>query len=115
MSCNYETLSPLHTSEIDRLRFVLNRDGLEGAIRFAKQTIYVYRASLKQRNKFGKRAGYGLAYRKELVASCVVARRFLRDNSYITELEDSTRFYLDRTDDRRGDHRHSYCHNSSDV
>ena len=26
MSCNYETLSPLHTSEIDRLRFVFNRD-----------------------------------------------------------------------------------------
>lgn len=83
MSCHYETLSPLHTSEIDRLRFVFNRDGLEGAIRFAKQTIHVYRASLKQRNKNGKRTGYGLVYRKELVASCVVARRFLRDNTYI--------------------------------
>lgn len=76
-------LSPIHKSEIDRLRFVRDRDGIEGAIRFAKQTIQVYRASLKQRNKAGKRTGYGLVYREELVASCVVARRFLRDNTYI--------------------------------
>jgi hypothetical protein len=69
--------------EIERLRFVLNRDGLEGAIRFAKQTIHVYRASLKQRNRAGHRTGYGLAFRLPLVASCVVARRFLRDHTYI--------------------------------
>jgi hypothetical protein len=72
-----------HQREIERLRFVAGRDGLDGAIRFAKQTIHVYRASLKQRNQNGKRTGYGLVYRKELVVSCVVIRRFLRDNTYI--------------------------------
>jgi hypothetical protein len=72
-----------HQREIDRLRFVTARDGLEGAIKFAQQTHNVYRAQLKQRNQAGYRCGYGLAFREELVASRVVFRRFLRDNAYI--------------------------------
>lgn len=75
--------SSIHMNEIDRLRFVRDRDGVEGAIKFATQTFSVYRAQLRQRNRAGKRAGYGLAFRPELVGSCVVFRMFLRDNTYI--------------------------------
>lgn len=72
-----------HLNEILRLRFVCYRDGLEGAVRFAEQAFMVYRKHLKLRNQAGRRHGYSLAFRHELVASCVVFRRFLRDNSII--------------------------------
>ena len=72
-----------HLSEKNRLQFVAERDGVAGAVTFAKQTMRAYRRALGQRNQNGKRAGYGLVYRKELVMSCVVFRRFLRDNKYI--------------------------------
>lgn len=72
-----------HQGEKTRLQFVAERDGVDGAVRFANQAMRAYRAALAQRNKNGKRTGYGLVYRKELVVSCVVFRRFLRDNTYI--------------------------------
>lgn len=63
--------------ERDRLVFTYNRDGLDGAIYFARQALLAYRGALGKRNDRGKRYGYGLAYREELVGSCIVFRKFL--------------------------------------
>ena len=69
--------------EVSRLAFVRARDGLDGAITFAKQGLKVYRAALSERNRNGKRTGYGQAYRRELVESCSVYRRFLHGTNYL--------------------------------
>lgn len=63
-----------------RLAFVAARDGEAGAIAFARQGMLVYRKALAERNRAGYRAGYGLAYRRELVESCLVYRRYLRNH-----------------------------------
>ena len=65
--------------EQGRIDFVMNRDGKEGAINFCKQTLSVYRKAIK-RNKNGVRTGYGSAYRKSLVLSCIAFRKFLQSN-----------------------------------
>lgn len=72
-----------HQQELTRLQFLIERDGIDGAIAFAKQTLRTYRTHLKRRNKGGHRMGYGLAFRRPLVSSCVVFRRFLRDHAPI--------------------------------
>lgn len=64
-----------------RLAFVEQRDGMAGARDFARQGIFLYRKALAQRNRNGRRCGYGQAYRAELVGSLVAFRRFLRDTA----------------------------------
>lgn len=71
-------MTPTHQLERDRINFLITRDGFDGALAFVNQTFKGYRAQLKIRNSSGFRAGYSLAFRRELVASCVVFRRFLR-------------------------------------
>lgn len=63
--------------EFERIQYVYNTYGQNEAISFAKQGIHVYRKALAQRNAIGKRYGYGLAYRKKLVGSCIAYRRYL--------------------------------------
>ena len=75
------TVTPTHKLERDRISFLIIRDGIGGAVSFVKQTFKGYRSVMKNRNSAGYRCGYGLAYRRELVSSCVVFRRFLRDNA----------------------------------
>ena len=65
-------------SELDRLKFVEERDGLEGARSFAEQTFGLYKAALRKKNGVTI-SRYGQAYRRELIGSCLVFRRFLRD------------------------------------
>lgn len=72
--------SEIKRRERDRLAFTEKRDGRDGAVAFAQQGVFVYRKALAQRNKNGKRCGYGQAYRQELVESCIVFRQFLRAN-----------------------------------
>ena len=62
-----------------RLSFVEQRDGILGAMAFARQGLYVYRSALAERNQGGNRLGYGFAFRRELVISCTVFRRYLRE------------------------------------
>ena len=66
--------------ERERLTFVEGRDGTPAAIEFARRTFKQYRAALAERNQGGFRSGYGLAYRKELVISCLVFRNYIRSN-----------------------------------
>lgn len=73
------TFEQAEKAELERLSFVEARDGKEAAISFAKQGLYVYRAALKERNQLGFRTGYGSAYRPELIFSCIVYRRYLRN------------------------------------
>lgn len=69
-------MSSVREREEARLAFVLKRDGLEEARKFARQTFNIYRAARKQRFKTSR--CYGIEYREELVVSAWVLRRFLR-------------------------------------
>lgn len=71
--------SEIKRRERERLAFTERRDGRSGALAFAAQGMLVYRKALAQRNQNGKRCGYGQAYRRELVESCIVFRQFLSD------------------------------------
>ncbi len=64
--------------EQQRLAFVEQRDGLAMAREFAQQGLTVYRRWLNKRNGFGRKSGYGRAYQRELVSSCLVYRCYLR-------------------------------------
>lgn len=66
--------------EAERLRFVETRDGIPGSIAFARQALSAYRAALK-RGKDGHRRGYGGAYRRALVESCMDFRAYLRQHA----------------------------------
>jgi hypothetical protein len=66
--------------EAARLCFVEARDGLPGAIAFARQSLRVYRAAVK-RSKDGRRSGYGSAYRRALLESCLDFRAYLRQHA----------------------------------
>jgi hypothetical protein len=68
--------------EIARLKFHEARDGLEGALAFAKQTYFVYRKNLAIRNAGGFRCGYSLTYRRPLVESCVILRQYIKGVRY---------------------------------
>jgi hypothetical protein len=52
-----------------RLAYVVQRDGEPTAKQFAERTYRQYRQALK--------TGYGRAYRRELIESCIVFRKFL--------------------------------------
>ena len=66
--------------EAARLEFLERRDGLHGAQDFARRTLVIYRAAVK-RGKDGRRSGYGSAYRRALVESCLDFRLYLRPNA----------------------------------
>lgn len=68
--------------EHDRLTFIIERDGIDGAIKFAKQTYNVYRTSLKQSRKRGHKKPHHATipeYRLGFVLSCLAFRKFLRE------------------------------------
>jgi hypothetical protein len=65
--------------ESARLKFLERRDGHDGAQDFARRTLLIYRAAVK-RGKDGRRSGYGSAYRRALVESCLDFRTYLRPN-----------------------------------
>jgi hypothetical protein len=66
--------------EAARLRFVEVRDGRPGAIVFARQTLRLYRAAVR-RGQDGRRSGYGSAYRRALLESCLDFRVYLRQHA----------------------------------
>lgn len=66
--------------EAGRLRFVETRDGLPAAIAFARQGLHVYRAAVR-RGRDGRRSGYGSAYRRALLESCLDFRAYLRQRA----------------------------------
>mgnify|MGYP005826660609 CR=1 FL=1 len=57
--------------------FLEARDGRPGARDFALRTPRIYRAAVR-RGKDGRRSGYGSAYRRALVISCLDFRAYLR-------------------------------------
>lgn len=63
-------------SEQERCSFLLERDGIEGALEFGKQTIFVYRKFVTQRmGMCGDRQG-----RIKYVRSYLFWKRFIREN-----------------------------------
>ena len=69
------TIDDIKLGDNIRLAFVMGRDGLDGAMQFARQTYKIYRAQRKVRP-----LTYGKEYRQELIVSCVVFREFIRRN-----------------------------------
>ena len=63
--------------ERKRIAFVCDRDGGDGAVAFAKRALGAYRACVRRKSN-GRRSGYGSAYRRSLVLSCIVFREFIR-------------------------------------
>lgn len=64
--------------ETNRLEFVTSRDGLSGAVEFAKQTYSQYKLALLKKEK---RSHLRLReWRRGTVESIVILRRFLRAN-----------------------------------
>lgn len=70
----------IEAAENARIQFVAERDGKVDALEFARRIVWQYRQALAQRNDAGFRAGYGLAYRRELVISCVALRKIIRSS-----------------------------------
>ena len=68
----------LKNNERCRLDSIVSREGTSRAVQFAQQTLGVYRTALAK-NANGRRSGYGSAYRRPLVMSCIVLRAYLRD------------------------------------
>jgi len=72
--------------ETQRLSFVIERDGMEGAVIFAKQTYHAYRAALKLSRKRGCQKPHHATlpeYREGFVMSCLAFRKFIRENKNV--------------------------------
>lgn len=61
--------------EVQRLSFILERDGKDGLDVFVTQTYWLYKAALKAAKR--KINFYGRAYRRELIESIIVFRKYL--------------------------------------
>ena len=57
--------------EVQRIRFLIQRDGMDLALAFVEQTFKLYREALKARK-------YGKEFRVPLLCSCVILRQILR-------------------------------------
>lgn len=68
-------------AEEQRLKFVEERDGVDGAIDFAKQTLKVYRMALRRSRKRGFNPPHHATlpeYRLGFIESCLDFRAYLR-------------------------------------
>lgn len=59
-------------SERARIAFLMQRDGAANTVEWVRRTLGIYRSALRDR------AGYGGAFRRQLVDSCCNFRRWLR-------------------------------------
>lgn len=72
-------------SELERLQFVEQRDGLEGALSFARQTLKVYWNCVKRKPgarpgaEYFVRPGYGNAYRRSLIEAIITLRKYISE------------------------------------
>lgn len=70
-------------SEIDRINFVENRDGVEGAISFCKQGMQQYKKALARKTIARPKSGYARdkLYREGFVTSLLEYRKYLKTHS----------------------------------
>ena len=66
--------------ELERIQFVINRDGISGALQFASRTYAIYRSAIRNSRCNPRHHPYGKVYREELIASCFTLRSFLIQN-----------------------------------
>lgn len=72
-------------SELERLQFVEQRDGLERALSFARQTLEVYWNCVKRKPgarpgpEHFTRSGYGSAYRRSLIEAILTLRKYISE------------------------------------
>ncbi len=78
LGIDMRTADEIRASEQERIAGVMQANGVMAGINFARQGLKQYRGALAQRTRQGKRTGYGLSYRFELVVSCLTYRAFLR-------------------------------------
>lgn len=76
--------------ETARLTFIEQRDGLEGAIAFAKQTIKTYRTCVLHSRKHGKTSNHYASvseYKRTFIESYLSFKAFLeKNNVYMRDL-----------------------------
>jgi len=68
-------------AEEQRLKFMKERDGVEGAVAFARQTLKAYRMSLRRSRKRGFDPIHHATlpeFRRGFVESCLAFRAYLR-------------------------------------
>lgn len=61
--------------EIDRLNFIIQRDGLAAAYQFAVRTYSQYRTNMKQGGHLSTPM-----FRRGAIESCLTFRKFIREN-----------------------------------
>lgn len=67
-------------AEADRINFLIERDGLSGAIDFAKRALFVYRKAARLTPDGKKQFAHDKVYRASFVESILYLRNFLRGN-----------------------------------
>lgn len=69
-------------SEFERLHFVEQRDGLAGALAFARQTMVIYRKAVMLSRKRGHEKPHFASlpeYRRQFIESYLVFKRFVAE------------------------------------
>lgn len=72
-------------AEQHRLAFLETRDGVEGALEFAKRTYAIYRSALKMsRKRKSPKIHFASTpeYRRSYVESCLVFRAYIREHKH---------------------------------
>lgn len=72
-------------SEIERLHFVEGRDGMDGALKFARQTYQVYRTNVlrSRKNGFDNPSHASLPeYRRMFIGSILAINRYIKEATH---------------------------------
>lgn len=80
-------------NEINRILFVINRDGIDSAILFAKQTIRIYRSGVLRTRKKYPHGWSHLSlteYKKHAIVSYMQLRHFINNIDCYKELHNNS-------------------------
>ncbi len=75
-------------SEENRIEFIETRDGLEAALQFARQTVFVYRTCLLRSRKRGYDRPHHASlpeYRRSFIESYVYLKHYIRQHTYVNK------------------------------
>ncbi len=85
--------------EWDRVLFVQERDGMDGAREFVKRTYVTYKECLRQKGRNGTKRHHASLpqYRRRFIESCLTFREYLRKTSWIDYSLEGVMLFVDRT------------------
>lgn len=70
--------------EQQRLQFITERDGIDGAVDFARRTLKIYRTAVLRSRKRGHDKPHHASipeYRRKFIESYCAFKKFIKDNS----------------------------------